>query len=128
MKKFSVAILAVLYMGVSSGIAMEIHYCMGQKAGTEFYGSSSDKCGRCGMTEKDNGCCHDEHKFYKISDSHKTVSNDIEFTATSFAVVNDYSLFNWQMPVNTALTAVNNHSPPDYTEPSACIMNCNFRI
>jgi len=52
MKKFAIGILAILYMGVSSGIAMEIHYCMGKKAGVEFYGSSTDKCGKCGMTGK----------------------------------------------------------------------------
>ena len=50
------------------------------------------------------------------------------FTATQLGVVNHYSLYNWQMPVNTAFAAVNNHSPPAYTEPSACIMNCVFRI
>ena len=120
--------MAFVYMAVSSGIAMELHYCMGDMAGMKLYGSSNDKCGKCGMAEKETGCCHDEFKFYKISDSHKTVSNDIDFTAISFAVDNDYSLFNWQMPVNTYLTAVNNHSPPDYTEPLARIMNCNFRI
>jgi hypothetical protein len=128
MKKISIAILAVLYLAVSSGVALELHYCMGDKAGMELYGSASDKCGKCGMTEKDKGCCHDEFKFYKISDSHKTVSNDIDLTASSFAVVTDYNIYSWQMPDNTAIAAVNNHSPPDNTEPSACIMNCIFRL
>ena len=115
-------------MAVSSGIAMEIHYCMGDKAGIELYGSSSDTCGKCGMTEKDTGCCHDEHKFYKLSDSHKTVSNDIKFTADEIAVVNHHFVYNWHTPDNTALTSINIHSPPDYTGPSACIMNCIFRL
>jgi len=128
MKKGFLAILAVLYMTVSSGIGMEIHYCMGKKAGMEFYGSSSDKCGKCGMTEKDTGCCHDEHKFYKLQDSHKTVSNDIHFTQPEFALVSEYPLFNSKLPANIALTAINNHSPPEYTGPSACILNCVFRI
>ena len=117
-----------MYLAVSSGIAMELHYCMGDRAGIELYGSSSETCGKCGMTEKDTGCCHDEFKFYKISDSHKTVSNDIDFTVAQFAVVNNYSLYNWQMPVHAAFAAVNNHSPPGHTEPSACIMNCVFRL
>jgi len=128
MKKIYIGILAFVYMAVSSGIAMELHYCMGDRAGMELFGSSSDTCGKCGMTEKDTGCCHDEFKFYKISDSHKTVSNDIDLTVPSVAVINDHTLYNWQMPGNAALTAVNNHSPPGYTEPSACIMNCVFRI
>jgi hypothetical protein len=128
MKKIYIGILAVLYMAVSSGIALELHYCMGDRAGMDFYGSSSDTCGKCGMTEKDTGCCHDEFKFYKLSDSHKNVSNDIDLTSLSIAVVHEYFLFNWQEPDNTALVAVNNHSPPDDTKPSARIMNCVFRI
>jgi len=128
MKKITIGILAFLYMAVSSGIAMELHYCMGDKAGMDLYGSSSDTCGKCGMSEKDTGCCHDEYKFYKISDSHKTVSNDIDFTASSIAVVNEFYVYNWQMPDNNAATAVNNHSPPLDTGPGACIMNCVFRL
>ena len=128
MKKIYIGILALVYLAVSSGIALELHYCMGEKAGMELYGSASETCGKCGMTEKDTGCCHDEYQFYKLSDSHKTVSNDINFTAPTFEVVNEFVLFNWQMPDNTALIAVNNHSPPDYTGPAARIMNCVFRL
>ena len=128
MKKVYIGILAIVYMAVSSGIAVELHYCMGDKAGIELYGSTSEKCGKCGMMEKDTGCCHDEFKFYKLTDSYKTFSNDIDFNALSIALVNNFYVYNWQMPDNTALTALNNHSPPDYIRPDACIMNCVFRI
>ena len=114
-------------MTISSGVAMDIHYCMGKKAGVDFYGATNDKCGLCGMKEK-KGCCHDEHKFYKLNDSHKNVSNNISFTANEVAVVTEYSLYNWQLPSNAAAITVNNHSPPDLTGPSACILNCVFRI
>jgi hypothetical protein len=128
MKKLYIGILAIVYMAVSSGIAVQLHYCMGDNAGMELYGSSSDKCGKCGMTEKETGCCHDEFKFYKLTDSYKNVSNEISFAASSVAVVADYNIYNWQMPDITAMRAVNNHSPPDYTKPDVCIMNCVFII
>jgi hypothetical protein len=128
MKKIYVGILAILYMAVSSGIAMEIHYCMGKKAGVEFYGSDSDKCGKCGMKDTKTGCCHDEHKFYKLNDSHKSVSNDINFTADETALVNDHYQYDWQVPSATSLTALNNNSPPDHAGPSASVMNCVFRL
>jgi hypothetical protein len=128
MKKIYIGILAIVYMAVSSGIAVQLHYCMGDKAGMELFGSTSDKCGKCGMTEKDTGCCHDEFKFYKISDSHKNVTNNIDLATPSVAVVNDFYVYNWQIPDHAALTTVNNHSPPDYTKPDVCIMNCVFRI
>lgn len=128
MKKIYIGILAIVYMAVSSGIAMEIHYCMGQKAGVEFYGSSSDRCGKCGMKDTKTGCCHDEHKFYKLNDSHKTVSNDINFAADEIALAGGQVVYDWQLPVSVSLAAINNHSPPGSTEPSACIMNCVFRL
>lgn len=118
----------MVYMTVSSGIAMEIHYCMGKKAGVEFYGSGNDKCGRCGMTEKKAGCCHDEHKFIKIEDSHKNVYNDISFTAGDKAVVTEYPIYNWQILSSISTSRVNNNSPPDLTGPSATVMNCVFRL
>lgn len=128
MKKAFLAIVTMMYMTVSSGIAMEIHYCMGKKAGVDLYGTGDDKCGRCGMKEKKTGCCHDEHKFYKLSDSHKNVTNTISFSAGAIALVNEFPVFNWNLPDDPTLTSVNNHSPPDDTGPSACIMNCVFRL
>jgi hypothetical protein len=128
MKKILVGILTVVYMVVSSGIAMEIHYCMGKKAGQDFYGTYNDKCGKCGMKGKKGGCCNDEHKFVKLEDSHKNVYNTIDFAIKEIAVVTTYPLYNWQLPNDVTVVVVNNHSPPDYTGPSASIMNCVFRI
>jgi len=128
MKKVYIGILAVLYLAVTSGVALELHYCMGDKAGMDLYGAAGETCGKCGMTEKNTGCCHDEFKFFKISDSHKTVSNDIDLSASCTAVFSDYCIYNWQMPDRTVLHAVNNHAPPDPGGPSACILNCIFRI
>jgi hypothetical protein len=127
-KKFFLAISTVIYMTLSCGIAMEIHYCMGSKAGVDFYASEKDKCGKCGMTEK-TGCCHDEYKFYKLQDSYKNVTNDISFSTPGIDVVTTYPLFIWQIASADVIPTVHNNSPPpEYTGPSACIMNCVFRI
>lgn len=116
-------------MLVSSGIAMEIHYCMGEQAGVEFYGTGSDRCGKCGMTEKKGGCCSDEHKFYKLSDSHKTVSNDIKFTTGEIAVVAEYPSYIIAFPVVAVTSvAVYSYTPPEDTGPPLNIRNCVFRI
>lgn len=115
-------------MVLACGVAMEIHYCMGKKAGVELYGSDNDKCGRCGMTESKGGCCHDEHQFYKIDDSHKNVSNDLSFTTPVVLSETSYPSFSWQLPADDAVTAVNNHSPPEYSGPSATVLNCVFRL
>ena len=127
MKKIIVSILAFLYLGVSSGIAMEIHYCMGKKAGVELYGTSNEKCGKCGMKGKP-GCCNDEHKFYKLSDSHKSVSNDLNFEMPVATVTNNFILVGFLLTESPAKEKINNHSPPLYNWPSACILNCVFRL
>jgi hypothetical protein len=127
MKKFFLAISTFIYMVLSCGVAMEIHYCMGTKAGVELYGNVKEKCSKCGMTEK-KGCCHDEHKFYKIDDSHKNVTNNINSVLAQPVVVINYPLFNRPVSLNNVVAVTNTHSPPDYTGPSACILNCVFRL
>jgi hypothetical protein len=129
MKKIIVGILAVLYLTVSSGVVMELHYCMGKLAGVELYGGDDDKCSRCGMTEKNSGCCHDEFKIYKLEDAHKNVTNAISFYAGQVAIINnyvDYSL--WLQPLRPASVQTPVHSPPDIGGPSVNIANCVFRI
>jgi hypothetical protein len=127
-KKIIVSILAFLYLGVSSGIAMEIHYCMGKKAGVELFGNDNDKCGKCGMKEKKGGCCNDEHKFYKLNDSHKNVSNDLSFETPVTAIQNTFPVYQFHFTSDRLTGELKNHSPPVYTGPSACILNCVFRL
>jgi len=127
MKKIIVAILAFLYLSVSSGVAMEIHYCMGKKAGIDLYGSGNDKCHKCGMKEK-KGCCSDENKFYKLNDSHKNVSNYLSFDSPFVLIANSFPVYNWNNISDPLSNQVNNHSPPVYNGPSACILNCVFRL
>ena len=115
-------------MLVSSGIAMEIHYCMGKRAGVEFYNNDNDKCGRCGMKVKNNGCCHDEHQFHKLNDFHKNVSNDISFDAPFDVVEISFPLYNWQVASSPVAELINNHSPPGYLPPPASILHGVFRL
>lgn len=127
MKKITVALLAILYMCSSSGIAMDIHYCMGKQSGVEFYGAENSKCSKCGMTEK-KGCCHDKQQFYKLKDAHKTVSNEVDLGFSDVAIFPNYTTYNWLLTGTTADKKVQNYSPPNYTTPSICIINCIFRI
>lgn len=127
MKKCLLSIITMIYMVLACGVAMEIHYCMGKKAGMELYGSDSHKCGKCGMVEK-KGCCHDEHQFYKLDDSHKNVSNDLSFTSPVVFIQNEQPVFDWQLPADAMAAVINNHSPPLYSGPDATVMNCVFRL
>ena len=115
-------------MTVSSGIAMEIHYCMGKKAGVDFYKTENEKCGRCGMTEKKNGCCSDEHKFFKLKDLHKNVSNELSFHAGEAVIETAYPLFDWQITGTKPVCLLQNNSPPPDNGPSLRILYGVFRI
>ncbi|HMO62204.1 MAG TPA: hypothetical protein PKC39_08145 [Ferruginibacter sp.] len=127
MKKCIVAILALLYLSVSSGIALQIHYCMGKKAGTELFGAKPDKCKKCCKEEK-KGCCSDTQKFYKLEDVHKNAVQHFNIEAPVALIHSLHSSYE-AFTLNTHLKAApNNHSPPQYSQPSACIRNCVFRI
>jgi hypothetical protein len=80
------------------------------------------------MKEKKNGCCSDEHKFFKLEDSHKQASNDISFTFTDIIVPKQFFDFKWQVPVTEPFALPLNHSPPDDTGSDICIRNCVFRL
>jgi hypothetical protein len=128
MKKILLSVITLIYMVLACGVAMEIHYCMGKKAGVELYGSNSDECGLCGMTEKKGGCCHDEHQFYKIDDSHKNVSNDLDLASPFTVAALTYPSYNWQLPQENAAAVEKDHSPPLYSRPPATVLHCVFRL
>lgn len=128
MKKFLLAILAIIYLGVSSGIAMNIHYCMGKISSVDIYHKIHDKCGNCGMKSSGCECCKDEVKIFKLKDTHKLISNDIKI-ALSVAIIYNYkSILNSLLPASEISFTYNNHSPPAFQATSLNILYCVFRI
>jgi len=127
MKKFSIAILAFIYLGVSSGIAMNVHYCMGKISSVDLM-HNSDKCGKCGMKKGKGGCCKDEFKIVKLNDAHKLISNEVNFSIPVGAVNNNYSNYNTNLVFKEINYLVNNNSPPGSQCTSLNILHCVFRI
>ena len=128
MKKFLIAILAIVYLTVSSGVAMTIHYCKGKISSVDLL-THSDKCGKCGMKNKDkNGCCKDEFKIVKLNDSQKLITNDINIFTPVAIVDNSKSIFDSILPSSEISSIYNNHSPPISQGISLCILNSVFRI
>lgn len=114
-------------MTVSSGVAMEIHYCMGKRAGVDFYNTADDKCDRCGMKEKKGGCCKDEHFFYKLADAHKNVTNDYYGFASPVVLTTHYFIsLAADIPLAANTSFINKAPPRD--GPPMFIRNCVFRI
>jgi len=68
MKKLITAILAVVYLGTSTGATLRFHYCMGELVSWGLGSKEATHCPGCGMLKKETdskGCCKDEHKFIK---------------------------------------------------------------
>lgn len=70
MKKLSVILVATLYFAVSSGMIVNMHYCMNRFTSADFsLSADKNQCGQCGMNKATSqGCCHDEVKLIKLQD------------------------------------------------------------
>lgn len=128
MKKAVSAILIVFYFAVSSGVAINLHYCMNRFDSLQLGAAKSEVCGKCGMhTDDSNGCCHDEVKIIRLQDDQQ-VSN-IHFQFSSFialtAIVEPD--FTEQLVSGAGYSSVNNHSPP-LSKQDTYLVNCVFRI
>ncbi len=132
MKKLLIAILALVYIGTSTGVTLHMHYCMEKLAGWEFGHNNSNTCSQCGMEkseEKDNGCCRDEHKFIKNDADQKTA--EVTFHLLLLQVValpvsfieipfKDFASLTEQNPIS--------HAPPQPCSIAVYIRNCVFLI
>ncbi len=132
MKKFIVAISALVYMSTSSGAILHIHYCMGKIVDWDLGHNTSKTCGGCGMErsdEKGNGCCKDEHKFIKINTDQKIAETGFQLIKL-IAVTLPVS-FVEILPVSfLSLTKENpiSHAPPRSSGVAVYIRNCVFLI
>ncbi len=60
--------LLIIYGSTSVGATVHMHYCMNEFVGWNFWHAGKEsKCSKCGMKEKEGGCCKDEHKQLKLS-------------------------------------------------------------
>ncbi len=132
MKKLIVAILAVLYLGTSSGATLHLHYCMGKLVGMDLWRDNGNKCGKCGMKKSAKAgkdCCKDEHKVIKLEKDHTAaaslaqmlqLTNSLQPVAfNSFAAV--------QLPTLAVAYPVS-HAPPRSGDVPLFVRNCVFLI
>lgn len=129
MRRSLVAILTLLYFAVSSGIVMNVHYCMGKRQSVSLNVLAAGSCA-CGkkMTNK-KGCCKTESQLVKLNDVQKASYANFAVQApvteaavsafyTSWVPVPDYELL--ALPVE--------HSPPLLSKQHTYLLNSVFRI
>ena len=126
MKKTVAFILAFMYLGLTSGLAVNIHYCMGKIADVRLdnYKETSCKCDK----KTAMPCCNHQYELVKINDAHQQVAADYSFKTPEITLhtfdnlMAILSLPQTQQEVNVA------HAPPLLSPPDIYIQNCVFRI
>ena len=126
MKKGAVLILAVLYITLTSGIVVNVHYCMGRLTDVTYGHDAGEKCGRCGMEQK-NGCCDTESKLIKADTDHLYAKSVTVPSFTSDVAVYEYSEY------STLITTRDHHycqyhSPPEQRGNNLATYISVFRI
>ena len=129
MKKALTFILLLVYSTASTGLVVNIHYCMDRFDSVQIGNSGSDTCGKCGMHQEENECCFDDVKVLKLNASHLasdllipvfSLPHAVSFT-TDFLLV---PLLNFYREDRSYLT----HSPPLISLQDTYLQNCVFRI
>jgi hypothetical protein len=104
-----------MYLAITSGLVLQIHYCMGEPVGTSIKLADIDthQCSKCGMQNAKNKCCHDDVKIIKLQDVHNQATSDFQ-VLPGRAIEKE---FNWINPLlqlsGRDATGVCNNSPPD---------------
>lgn len=132
MKKFLVAILALLYLTTSTGATVHMHYCMGKLVDWGFAHSKNDSCENCGMSkknEKNKGCCKDEHKQVKLEQDQKITQATVEVMQLGVAVIPQL-FYQPDTPCFTSITEENpvSNAPPRSSSVAVYILNRTFLI
>jgi hypothetical protein len=128
MKKISAAILLTLYIAFSSGVIINLHYCMDRYDSFQLGAAKSDVCSKCGMHKSDaNKCCNDEVKIFKIDNDQQVAGLNYKFTSPESAC--EFRPFENSviLPGNNFSFFINDHSPP-ISKQDTYLLNCVFRI
>ncbi len=128
MRKVLIISLSLIYFAVSSGVVVNLHYCMGKLAGTELgHSDISDTCGKCGM-ERDGDCCKDEIKLVK-ADITANFVNSFTQAVKAEIILPDHQLFEYEfLKEDQGRVYSSIHTPPLISAVPLYIRNCVFRI
>lgn len=128
MKKAAAAILLVIYVALSSGIVLSMHYCMDRLDSMQLGAVQSDTCNKCGMSVSEaNGCCHDEVKVIKIQDEQQAASMGYNFDAPGIAIIITPGYTDDVLASKQIGGLTNNLSPPLHKQ-DTYLRNRVFRI
>jgi len=132
MKRTLLTILAIFYLGISSGATMHFHYCMGELVSWGLAKPTAKVCDYCGMPKaaaKKKSCCKDLTQQAKVEKSQKASQTVYKFEQLSAMVILPQPYASYQAPVPLKITreALSN-APPDQDDLPVYLKNCTYRI
>lgn len=127
MKKIIAGILSIIYLTVTSGFAINIHYCMGHVSSVDYTYNNNKKCGNCGMENK-KGCCHSEFKIIKLADDQQLAKANISITQFSVEINSIVVNLLQGKQGSEKIATIDYYSPPDKRLSNVYLHDCVFRI
>jgi hypothetical protein len=128
MKRSAVAILAIIYIAISSGVVVNIHYCMGKMSSAKLQAWTASSCGCGKKMESKKGCCKTELKIVKIEDAQKATYADFVLQAPVTPLVTELNLLQTPFYNARSIVSPHEHSPPVNSGQETYLRNCAFRI
>jgi len=126
MKKTVALILAFMYLGLTSGLAVNIHYCMGKIADVQLDAYKETSCA-CGKSKK-MPCCNHHYEVVKVNDEHQQAAADISIKTPQIALNTFNDLIALLSLPQTPQEVKAAHAPPLLSPPDIYIQHCVFRI
>jgi hypothetical protein len=127
MKKLFTLILMFIYATASTGVVLNVHYCMGKVSSVEVDNFNSNIC-KCKAPASEMTCCFSSVKVVKLHDAHKAglATQKIEIPLFYLPSALSYIDISKTLPAVTPLPIAN--SPPLSEGTDIYIRNCVFRI
>ncbi len=114
-KKLILSMIAVFYLAATSGMVINVHYCMGKVSSITFNDETDHndgECDKCGMVKTENHCCKDEITTGKMNDSHQTSTVAFELAAASSAAPVRITVLSDPEQGQSAIPLLTYFSPP----------------
>ena len=131
MRRFLAFILIFLYVGVSTGVVINYHYCMNKL--TEVSLVMTDQhfsCSNCGSDDSKDGCCSDEVKAMRISIDQNLTERISLNSSFMYVVAVLYDMQSLLLAKEVSSESVSQFSfyPPGLDRPPLFIRNCTWLI
>ena len=128
MKRSAVAILAIIYLAISSGVVVNIHYCMGKMSSVKLQAWTPNTCACGKKMESKKGCCKTELKVVKVQDAQKIAYADHSLETPVTTIVRQLNLLQTPFYNTSAVILSYGHSPPLLSGTDTYLRNCVFRV